>query len=125
MYRGLYDSAVAAVRDICPDDVEQGKSEEDSSVISYNLAMTASTMIICPRRSDSAMLTIGRKGSDKKDQVGPIALNGTILAGSLMVKAQDEWDTLLHDETKLLELLGAIGIPGRSSSTSDIIVGPL
>lgn len=43
--------------------------------------------------------------------IGPIALNGTILGGTLLVKSEAEWQTLQNVESKLMDILGAIGVP--------------
>jgi ATP adenylyltransferase len=37
-------------------------------------------------------------------------LNGTLLAGTLLVKSEAEWDTLRNDESMLIEILSSIGV---------------
>jgi ATP adenylyltransferase len=49
-------------------------------------------------------------GGEKKD-VGKLALNGTVLAGTALVKTQEEWDALRAEPEQLLEILGRIGVP--------------
>lgn len=48
---------------------------------------------------------------DDGSDIGFVALNGTILAGTLMVKCQEQWDVLRAEPEKLDTLLEAIGIP--------------
>lgn len=47
------------------------------------------------------------------DQIGPIALNGTILAGTLMVKTEEEWDALRGPDGPWIlgNILREVGIP--------------
>lgn len=68
--------------------------------------MTTSGMAIVPRRNEGAAIKNGQGV-----EVGSVALNGTLLAGTLMVKLEDEWNTLRNDELQLDEILTAIGIP--------------
>jgi ATP adenylyltransferase len=42
---------------------------------------------------------------------GLISLNGTILAGAMMVKAEAEWHRLQSQPSRLLDLLRVVGIP--------------
>jgi len=108
IYSRLCDSAAAAVRDNKSKlgKLEEHDSEGSSSTFSYNLGMTTSAMIICPRRSEGMPL----KRDDGSD-VGFTALNGTLLAGSMMVKHREEWDYLRSRPGILDEILSAIGIP--------------
>ena len=48
---------------------------------------------------------------DDDSDIGFVALNGTMLAGTLMVKYQEEWDVLRAEPERLDTLLEAIGIP--------------
>jgi len=48
---------------------------------------------------------------DDGSEVGFVALNGTLLLGTLMVKAEEEWEMLKHDAARFDEVLAAIGIP--------------
>ncbi|KAG5301003.1 Ap4A phosphorylase II [Histoplasma ohiense] len=81
------------------------------SAISYNLAMTTSRMMICPRRSEFAWLPIDPKHRNDTLEAGLVKLNGTILAGTLMVKAAAEWDVLRNQPDILESVLEAIGFP--------------
>ena len=95
------------------DDLPSSKFGSKKANISYNLAMTTRRMMICPRRSKGAMISTTNQGTPK--QIGPISLNGTLLAGTLMVKTNEEWEALRGiDGSKRLEgIFGEIGIPHR------------
>ncbi|RMZ76163.1 hypothetical protein DV738_g5109, partial [Chaetothyriales sp. CBS 135597] len=71
---------------------------------SYNLAMMPDVLAICPRRVESASIP----GLDSSHSV---SVNGTILAGTLMVKEQQEWDALLSKDGALDGILETIGYP--------------
>lgn len=81
------------------------------TTISYNLAMTTSRMMICPRKSESAWLPIDPIHRNETLEAGLVRLNGTILAGTLMVKAAAEWDVLRKQPDILEPVLEAIGFP--------------
>lgn len=68
--------------------------------------MTTEGMVILPRRSEGTML----KRPDGTE-IGFVALNGTTLGGTMMVKHQEEWDVLRSQQGKLDSILDAIGIP--------------
>ncbi|KAL9110000.1 MAG: hypothetical protein Q9227_005339 [Pyrenula ochraceoflavens] len=89
--------------------------------ISYNLALTSSTIAICPRRAEGVPLLLPpipspnsknneEKGEEEAEE-GFIALNGTLLAGTLMVKGQREWDVLRSQAGGLDEVLKGVGVP--------------
>lgn len=78
--------------------------------ISYNLAMTTAGMVILPRRAEGTMLR-----RDNGTEIGFVALNGTTLGGTMMVKHQDEWDTLRNTPGLLDTILAGIGIPRASA----------
>jgi ATP adenylyltransferase len=80
------------------------------SSISYNLGLTDQGMVLCPRVSEGLGL-VNHNGQ----LTGPIALNGTILGGTLLVKSEEEWDTLQQDQSQLSDILQAIGLPSESS----------
>ncbi|TIA35734.1 putative bis-tetraphosphatase [Aureobasidium pullulans] len=109
-YNKLYEAAAAAVRSYISSnqnpDLELHPSEGGSSPISYNLAMTTSAMAIVPRRKEGAAIK-----DSKGNEVGSVALNGTLLAGTLMVKLEDEWNALRNDQLQLDGILTAIGVP--------------
>lgn len=115
----LYEAAAAAVREYIkshPGNLELHSTEGGSAPISYNLALTTSAMAICPRKRTGDVLR-----QDDGSEVGSVELNGTVLAGTLMVKAEREWELLKGDATKFDFLLAAVGIPQSVSGTSDAI----
>jgi ATP adenylyltransferase len=80
-------------------------SPENRSPISYNLGITSRGMVVCPRTSEGLAIK-----SNSGETIGPVALNGTLLAGTLLVKSAAEWDTLRADESKLNDILSSIGV---------------
>jgi sulfate adenylyltransferase (ADP) / ATP adenylyltransferase len=72
--------------------------------LSYNLALTTERMAIAPRRAEGADVP-GLEGSE-------VAVNGTVLGGTLMVKERNEWERLRDGEGVLDEVLGRIGFEG-------------
>lgn len=118
IYQYLYDSASNSLQswneDCSPKQTALNTYTGQAS-ISYNLAMTTQAMAICPRRSETAVVpTANGEGS--------VAVNGTILAGTLMVKERSEWDAIRQGQVVIDEVLAEIGIPpssysGRPSST--------
>lgn len=115
VYRTLYARAVSAVKAYnvrCPDQaVETVDGSSGQAEISYNLAMTTSLMAICPRRGEDAGLEIHQQEDGKVERLGPISINGTILAATLMVKSEMEWEVLSGDHSKIRGILETIGFP--------------
>ncbi|KAI1494791.1 ATP adenylyltransferase-domain-containing protein [Biscogniauxia mediterranea] len=87
---------------------------EGEAKISYNFAMTRTSMALCPRLAEGAPIRT-RSGQD----AGIVSLNGTLLAGTALVKNQVEWDALRQDPDMLLYVLRKIGItpPGELSGS--------
>lgn len=118
IYLSLYRAAVAAAATAegKPHDHDPHRTDGEA-VISHNLAMTESAMMICPRRNESASISLGKRGTGVGDEevaeAGVIALNGTILAGTLMVKAEAEWNELRRNPEVLGSVLAAIGYPAE------------
>jgi ATP adenylyltransferase len=83
-------------------------SSMGSSTISYNLGLTDLSMVLIPRRAEGSMISAA---AGEPSSIGPITLNGTVLAGTLLVKNKIEWDALKHDPLQLSSLLEVIGIP--------------
>ncbi|QSZ30495.1 hypothetical protein DSL72_000049 [Monilinia vaccinii-corymbosi] len=81
-------------------------SVQSESPISYNLGFTNRSMVLCPRISEGLLIQ-----DNEGNNIGPVALNGTLLAGTLLVKSEAEWDTLLKDERILTHILKTIGVP--------------
>lgn len=77
------------------------------STISYNLGLTDKVIVLIPRRAEGSMIS----SCDGELSVGPISLNGTVLAGTLLVKNESEWNTLNRDASQILRLLEVIGFP--------------
>lgn len=114
VYNRLYDAAKAAVDAFIsanPDDFALHPTDDGDLPMSYNLAMTTAGMVILPRRAEGTMLH-----RDDGSEIGFVALNGTTLGGTMMVKHQDEWNMLRHEPGLLDRILGAIGIPKPPSS---------
>ncbi|KAK3399182.1 ATP adenylyltransferase-domain-containing protein [Sordaria brevicollis] len=91
-----------------PDQQPNGPDEIETlgeASISYNLAMTKDVMVIIPRLAEGSAITEG------EEVVGKLALNGTVLAGTALVKSQKEWDALRKAPKRVGELLGNIGLP--------------
>ncbi|KAL9094053.1 MAG: hypothetical protein Q9165_003723 [Trypethelium subeluteriae] len=112
LYDRLYRAAESAVRlyiENNPGALELHPIEGGSNPISYNLGLTTSFMVICPRRREGETL-IRSDGSE----IGSVALNGTLLAGTLMVKNEEEWEILKSNKSKFDEILTAIGIPSNA-----------
>ncbi|OJD15421.1 hypothetical protein AJ78_04321 [Emergomyces pasteurianus Ep9510] len=114
-YLRLYAMAVKAAKRSQDSQLNSGDSKnfqiDGPAIISYNLAMTTSRMMICPRKSEFAWLPIDPKHRDQTQETGLVRLNGTILAGTLMVKAVAEWDILRNQPDILEHVLQAIGFP--------------
>ena len=91
--------------------LSQNLKEESS--ISYNLGLTNKSMVLCPRTSEGLQI----KNADGKI-IGSVALNGTILAGTLLVKSDIEWDAVRKDEGLLVNVLETIGVPLRNTIDS-------
>ena len=74
--------------------------------ISYNLAITSSRMVIVPRMRQGADLM----DAEGKSKVGAVEVNGTVLAGTALVKGQAEWEGMRR-EAEMKRVLGLIGVP--------------
>lgn len=107
IYMSLFKSAVGAVEAHIGDVSDPGNGE---ARISYNLAMTSKCLVVLPRLAEGG--TISQDGT----QVGKLSLNGTVLAGTALVKNEAEWDALksANDSAQLVEVLSKIGIPAGS-----------
>lgn len=74
--------------------------------ISYNMAMSESTLAILPRLSEGTAIS----GPDGR-VIGSLALNGTVLAGTALAKNELEFELLKNDPSKFISVLRGIGIP--------------
>jgi len=73
--------------------------------------MTRRRLVVCPRLAEGDVVRSG-SGSEERP-VGRLALNGTVLAGTALVKTQAEWDALREDPGQLAGVLARIGLPRR------------
>ena len=80
--------------------------------------MTLSAMMICPRRSETACVPIDPAAAHDIADPGILSLNGTILAGTLMVKAEAEWDALRAQPALLTGVLRDVGFSRTDSQES-------
>ena len=109
VYTALYAQALHSARQyvaMTPGSTLIHRTEQDESPISYNLGIISNAMILCPRASEGMKIK-----NNSGDEVGRVALNGTVLGGTLLVKNEEEWDALRDDESKLRDALRIIGIP--------------
>lgn len=117
IYLSLYNAAVRTTQQPRASGQSQEYQTAGESVIAYNLALTQSAMMICPRRKDSASLPIQEQSPDENvANVGSVSFNGTILGGTLMVKAESEWNELRNRPSSLNSLLSEVGFPVRSEN---------
>ncbi|RJE20845.1 hypothetical protein PHISCL_06814 [Aspergillus sclerotialis] len=114
MYLALYRAAVKAAQGT-KETANEEPAVDGEAAISYNLALTESTMMICPRRNESAEIRVAAEETDDNSDSGVVALNGTILAGTLMVKAEAEWNELRRNQENLTRVLSTIGFPQPDS----------
>ncbi|KAL5612694.1 hypothetical protein BROUX41_004217 [Berkeleyomyces rouxiae] len=77
---------------------------EGRALVSYNFAMTESTMAVCPRVAEGAEICV-------QNGQGKLQLNGTLLAGTALVKSESEWDALRQDPRLFENVLSKIGVP--------------
>ena len=107
LYRHLYECASRAVRAWNEEHLSEQTAASNNTreaTISYNLAMTTRAMAICPRRKEAGkILTCGVEGS--------VAVNGTILGGTLMVKELNDWEAVRQSHVTIDDILSEIGIP--------------
>lgn len=106
IYLSLYRAAVSTVKGSLGD---HAHVTDGPAAVSYNLAMTESMMVICPRKSECARVPVDPAVSQDVEEAGMIALNGTILAGTLMVKAEAEWNEIRRNPEILTNILGTVG----------------
>ncbi|KLU87195.1 hypothetical protein MAPG_06197 [Magnaporthiopsis poae ATCC 64411] len=106
-YLRLYRRACEAVLGT---NAQEEEGEEGEARISYNLAMTRDVMVLCPRRSEGGPVVVAAAGGKEAEEtvVGRLALNGTVLAGTALVKSQAEWDALRADPALLVRVLSKI-----------------
>ncbi|KAF4556703.1 ATP adenylyltransferase-like protein 3 [Elsinoe fawcettii] len=77
---------------------------------SYNLGMTSESLAIAKRTNEAYMY------KDDSGIESAIAVNGTILAGTLLVKGEQEWKWLQKDPANLQRVLASLGVSKQSSN---------
>lgn len=89
-------------------DADKDLPETEEVPFSYNMAFMDRLMVTLPRISSGSAIE-----NDNEKGKGYVELNGTVLAGTLLVKEKEVYDKFEGDEgTRLLEeVLGGIGIP--------------
>ncbi|KAI7760317.1 hypothetical protein LZL87_008407 [Fusarium oxysporum] len=106
-YLRLYRKACRAVAVYTKDPLYTEEAPaEGPTRISYNMAMTKDTLVVCPRLAEGVKLQ-----SQDGDVLGTVALNGTLLAGTALVKNELEWEALKKDPETLRNVLRDIGVP--------------
>ncbi|KAI0128972.1 Ap4A phosphorylase II [Xylariales sp. AK1849] len=106
IYANLYKRAVKLIHPGEGDVPAEGEAK-----MSYNMAMTSTVMALCPRVAEGASIQDGG-GED----IGSVALNGTVLGGTALVKNQAEWDALREHPEKLLGVLEQIGVQAKRTT---------
>lgn len=107
IYIRLYKQAVSSVSHHNGSAAQQDAPEVGETAISYNMAMTKDTLTVCPRLAEGGALTSRETGQ----AVGMLSLNGTMLAGTALVKTEAEWDTLRSEPQELVNVLRRVGVP--------------
>lgn len=102
-----------AARLVSPEDGD-GKDApgEGEARFSYNMALTSRAIALCPRVAEGAPIT-DRDGRE----IGQVQLNGTLLAGTALVKNQELYDAIREDPTLLVNVLRQIGVQPSENET--------
>jgi ATP adenylyltransferase/5',5'''-P-1,P-4-tetraphosphate phosphorylase II len=82
------------------------QKDMDKPEFSYNMGMTTSAIILCPRMSEGHVL----HRHDGTEQ-GFVGLNGSFLSGGVLVKQKEDFDYLQTNPQALEEVLKQIGVP--------------
>lgn len=113
-YLRLYQKACQAVfNSEGQHNIEKEYASTGEAKISYNLAMTKDALIVCPRLSDGGPI----RAPGSNDTVGSLSLNGTLLAGTALVKSEAEWNALKNDPGALEQILNTVGLPAPNQTT--------
>lgn len=74
---------------------------------SHNLAMTTSAMMLIPRQQDSSTVLTAEgtppRSADGEEKDWKVSLNGTIMAGTLMVKDKELFEYLRDDKSGAID----------------------
>ncbi|KAK7428595.1 bifunctional AP-4-A phosphorylase/ADP sulfurylase [Neonectria magnoliae] len=116
LYRQACRAVAAHARETPIDEVtvEDEAEAAGEARISYNMALTKDTLVVCPRLAEGAVI-LGEDGA----VLGTLSLNGTLLAGTALVKNEVEWEALKKDPEGLLQVLKRIGV------TDEVVHGNL
>ncbi|KAG5994518.1 hypothetical protein E4U54_003063 [Claviceps lovelessii] len=106
LYLRLYREGCRAVMRATGQPCGEDAPGEGPALISYNLGLTSTRMVLCPRLAEGGPV-LGLEG----EEVGRLALNGTVLAGTALVKSEGEWEALRRRPSGLVDVLRRIGIP--------------
>ncbi|KAK5084288.1 bifunctional AP-4-A phosphorylase/ADP sulfurylase [Lithohypha guttulata] len=82
-------------------------SPDKGTAFSYNLAMTTEIMAILPRKAEAGVIT----GTSD----GIVFVNGTVLAGTMMVKSEDDFARLREEPELVQQVLRHITYPVRTT----------
>ncbi|KAH8898177.1 hypothetical protein GQ53DRAFT_759460 [Thozetella sp. PMI_491] len=100
-YRSLYARAFAATIGRAP----TAEELKGPAAFSYNLAMTRDTLVLCPRMAEGAPVV-----ADDGTVIGQLSLNGTVLAGTALVRTRQELEYLSSRPDALRKVLSQIGL---------------
>ncbi|KAJ6788984.1 hypothetical protein PWT90_02580 [Aphanocladium album] len=106
-YLRLYEQAVRAAKG---DESAAAVARTGEAAISYNMGMTKDKLVLCPRLAEGDEI----KDQGTGDVVGKVSLNGTMLAGTALVKTEAEWDALRQNPRVLINVLKSVGLPQPS-----------
>lgn len=101
IYKSLITKASQAI------DEKQILNLADGMPYSYNLAMTTTAMLLVPRRHDSSPILTADghlpQSVDGEENRWVVSLNGTIMAGTLMVKDKELFGYLKDDKSGAID----------------------
>lgn len=113
IYLSLLQKAIGRVKSASADQTTPAVDDADTVVsdkregeveISYNLAMTTSRMVVCPRLKDGSSFPL------PSGEMGEAKLNGTLLAGTVLVKERPEFEAIISNPGILEDILSNIGV---------------
>ena len=75
--------------------------------------MTSRSLVVCPRTAEGADLVAEDDGDGAV--LGSLMVNGTLLAGTALVKREKEWDAIRAGSDGMLRaVLAKVGVPRAS-----------
>lgn len=118
LYVKMYMLSESAVREYIhrhPNATQLHATADGALPISYNLAMTTDSLLVCPRLS-------GGKAIRREDgmELDTVELNGTMLGGTLMVKNEEVYRILKGGGGLLDGVLEAVGLPVGRPGGSEV-----